>query len=170
MYKTRAAFECFPHFSNVLNVQSVLSQCTSSFALWCIIIMASSASGQYAANSVFWLATRAAKMEQYCTPEIASFVPANTISPKFKRVHESFLSRKLVSAKVKDFLWFLCLYETRKRENRKRQREWKQKKMLMSFKKIRRRGSGFEMWTNKPIKRLYFLHLSNQDIGVRAIT
>ena len=40
--------------------------------------------GQYAANSVFWLAVR--------------FVPGNKISPKFKWVHESFLSIKLLSA------------------------------------------------------------------------
>ena len=65
---------------------------------------ASSASGQYAANSVFRLATRAGKMERYCSPGTARFVPANKISPKFKRVHENFLSLKLLSAKVKDFL------------------------------------------------------------------
>ena len=65
--------------------------------------MASSASGQYAANSVFWLATRARKMERYCSPGTARFVPATKISPKFKRVHESFLSPKLFSAKVKRF-------------------------------------------------------------------
>ena len=57
--------------------------------------MASSASGQYAANSVFCLATRAGKMERYCPPEIARFVPASKISPKFKRVHESFLSQNI---------------------------------------------------------------------------
>ena len=62
-----------------------------------IYYMASSASGQYAANSVFWLATRAGKMERYCPPGTARFVPANKISPKFKRVHESFLSPKLFS-------------------------------------------------------------------------
>ena len=65
------------------------------------IYMASSASGQYAANSVFLLATRAGKMVRYCPPGTARFVPAKKISPKFKRVHESFLSPKLFSAKVK---------------------------------------------------------------------
>ena len=40
-------------------------------------------------------------MERYCPPETARFVPGNKISPKFKRVHESFLSLKLLSAKVK---------------------------------------------------------------------
>ena len=57
--------------------------------------MASSASGQYAANSVFWLATRAGKMERYCPPGIARFVPTNKISPKFKWVHESFVSQNI---------------------------------------------------------------------------
>ena len=42
-------------------------------------------------------------MERYCPPGTARFVPANKISPKFKRVHESFLSLKLLSAKVKRF-------------------------------------------------------------------
>ncbi|KAK2568729.1 hypothetical protein P5673_006727 [Acropora cervicornis] len=37
-------------------------------------------------------------MERYCPPGTARFVPANKISPKFKRVHESFLSLKLLSA------------------------------------------------------------------------
>ena len=65
--------------------------------------MASSASGQYAANSVFWLATRAGKMERYCPPGIARFVPANKISPKFKRVHESFLSQNIFRDSKKIF-------------------------------------------------------------------
>ena len=68
-----------------------------------IYYMPSSASGQYAANSVFRLATRAGKMERNCPPGTARFVPANKISPKFKRVHESYLSLKLLSAKVKRF-------------------------------------------------------------------
>ena len=100
--------------------------------------MASSASGLYAANSVFWLATRVGNMEWYCRPETFRFVPPNKISPKFKRVHECFLSLKIFSAKVKSFFFrFLCLYGTRKRENRKRQLEWKQRKQKCSheFKK-----------------------------------
>ena len=68
-----------------------------------IYYMASSASGQYAGNSVFWLATRAGKMERYCPPGIARFVPANKISPKFKRVHERFLSQTDISVTVKRF-------------------------------------------------------------------
>ena len=42
-------------------------------------------------------------MERYCPPGTARFVPANKISPKFKRVHESFLLLELLSAKVKRF-------------------------------------------------------------------
>ena len=42
-------------------------------------------------------------MERYCPPWTTRFVPANKISPKFKRVHESFLSSKLFSAKVRRF-------------------------------------------------------------------
>ena len=89
-----------------------------------IYYMASSASGQYAANSVFWLATRAGKMERYCSPGTARFVPANKISPKFMQVHESFLSLKLLSAKVKRF-FVICLSLW---NQKKRQREWKQRK------------------------------------------
>ena len=33
--------------------------------------------------------------ERYCPPGIARFVPANKISPKFKWVHESFLSQNI---------------------------------------------------------------------------
>ena len=42
-------------------------------------------------------------MERYCPPGTARFVPANKILPKFKGVHENFLSLKLLSAKVKGF-------------------------------------------------------------------
>ena len=91
--------------------------------------MASSASGQYAANSVFRLATRAGKMERYCPPGTARFVPVNKISPKFKRVHESFLSPKLFSSKVKRYFVFsLSLW------NQKTRMKTKKTKMLMSFK------------------------------------
>ena len=68
-----------------------------------IIIMASSASGQYAANSVLWLDTQAGKMEWYCLPGTSRFLPANKISPKFNPVHESLISPKLFSAAVKRF-------------------------------------------------------------------
>ena len=92
--------------------------------------MASSASGQYAANSVFWLATRAGKMEQYCPPGTARFVPANKISPV--RVHESFLSPKLFSAKVKRFFCVFSVFmEPEKASTRMKT---KKTKMLMSFK------------------------------------
>ena len=63
-------------------------------------------------------------MERYCPPGTARFVPANKISPKFKRVHESFLSPKLFSAKVKrSFVFSLSLWN-----QKKQQREWKQRK------------------------------------------
>ena len=42
-------------------------------------------------------------MERYYPPGTARFVPTNRISPKFKRLHESFLSLKLLSARVKSF-------------------------------------------------------------------
>ena len=81
-----------------------------------IYYVASSAGGQYAANSVFLLATQAGKMERYCPSGTARFVPANKISPKFKRVHESFLSPKLFSAKVKRFFVIsLSLWNQKKR-------------------------------------------------------
>ena len=56
------------------------------------------------------------KKERYCLPGTARFVPANKISPKFKRVHESFLSLKLLSAKVKRlFVISLSLWNQKKR-------------------------------------------------------
>ena len=93
--------------------------------------MASSASGQYAANSVFCLATRAGKMERYCPPGTARFVPANKISPKFKRVHESFLSLKLLSVKVKRFFVIFFFMEPEKASTRMKT---KKTKMLINFK------------------------------------
>ena len=84
--------------------------------------MASSASEQYAANSVHVLIGYPSGQDGAILParwsDTARFVPANKISPKFKRVHESFLSLILLSAKVKGFfLRFLCLYGTRKSVN-----------------------------------------------------
>ena len=83
--------------------------------------MASCASGQYAANSVFWLATRAGKMERYCPPGIARFVPANKISPKFKRVHESFLSQNIFRDNEKVFCDLFVRMEL---ENEKTERRY----------------------------------------------
>ena len=62
-------------------------------------------------------------MEQYCPPGTARFVPANKISPKFKRVHESFLSLKLLSAKVKRFFVIFLSYGTRKSVNENENKE-----------------------------------------------
>ena len=53
-------------------------------------------------------------MERYCPPGTAHYVPANKISPKFKRVHDSFLSLKLLSAKVKRFCDFSVFMEPEK--------------------------------------------------------
>ena len=84
--------------------------------------MASSASGQYAANSVFWLATRAGKMERYYPPRTARFVPANKISPKFKRVHDYFLLRFFViSPETREYLFILSC---QKPENGKWSPNW----------------------------------------------
>ena len=63
-------------------------------------------------------------MKRYCLPGAARYVPPDKISPKFKRLHESFLSPKLFSAKVnKDFVRFLCLYGTRKSVNENENKE-----------------------------------------------
>ena len=116
------------HFTSLLKVLSVSICERGRELLFCVsgmpfYYMASSASGQYAVNSVFWLATRAGKMERYCPPGTARFVPTNKILPKFKQVHETFLSPELFFAKVKRFLVFsLSLWN-----QKKRQREWKQK-------------------------------------------
>ena len=71
-------------------------------------------------------------MKRYCPPGTARFVPANKISPNFKQVHESFLSPKLFSAKVKRFFCdFSVLMELEKASTRMK---IKKTKMLMSFK------------------------------------
>ena len=70
-------------------------------------------------------------MERYCPPGTARFVPANKISPKFKRVHESFLSLKLLSAKVKRFFVISVFMEPEKASTRMKT---KKTKMLISFK------------------------------------
>ena len=77
-----------------------------------------SAKGQYAANSLFWLATGAGKIERYYPPGTVRFVPANKISPKFKQVP------KLFSAKLKRFF----VISLPSWNQKKRQREWKQRK------------------------------------------
>ena len=76
---------------------------------------------------MIWQAPRAVSMRRIlCSdwlPErarwsdTARFVPANKISPKFKRVHESFVSPKLFSAKVKRvFVISLSLWSQKKRQ------------------------------------------------------
>ena len=70
-------------------------------------------------------------MERYCPPGTARLVPANKISPKFKRVHERFLSPKLFSAKVERFFVFSVVMEPEKASNRMKT---KKTNMLMSFK------------------------------------
>ena len=75
---------------------------------------------------IIWQAPRAGSMrrilccdwllERARWSDSARFVPANKISPKFKRVHESFLSLKLLSAKVKRFFVIsLSLWNQKKR-------------------------------------------------------
>ena len=71
-------------------------------------------------------------MERYCPPGNARFVPANKILPKFKQVHESFLSPKLFSAKVKRFVVISLFYGTRKSVN---ENENKEKRHVDEFKK-----------------------------------
>ena len=57
------------------------------------------------------------KKERYCPPGTARFVPANKILPKFKQVHESFLSLKLFSAMVKRlFVISLSLWNKKRRQ------------------------------------------------------
>ena len=70
-------------------------------------------------------------MERYCPPGTARFVPANKISPKFKRVHETFLSLELLSAKNKIFCDFSVFMEPEKASTRMKT---KKTKMLISFK------------------------------------
>ena len=88
--------------------------------------MASSASGQYAANSVFWLATRAGKMERYCPPGTARFVPAN----KILQIKFSFAKMIFCQGK-KTFCVFSVFMEPEKASTRMKT---KKTKMLMSFK------------------------------------
>ena len=50
-------------------------------------------------------------MERYYPPGTARFVPANKLSPKFKRVHESFLLLKLFSANTKHIFCDFSVFE-----------------------------------------------------------
>ena len=71
-------------------------------------------------------------MERYCPPRTARFVPGNKISPRVKRVHQSFLSPKLFSAKVKRFFAIsLSLWNQKELQQERKQRE---QKLLISFK------------------------------------
>ena len=70
------------------------------------------------------------KMERYCPRGTARFVPANKISPKFKRVHESFLLAEITFwLGKKIFCDFSVLLN-----QKKRQREWnKENKNVDTF-------------------------------------
>ena len=131
--------------------------------------MASSLSGQYAANSVFWLATRAGKLKWYCPPGTAHFVPANKISPKFKRVHERFLSPKFFSAKVKRlFVIALSLWN-----HKKRQREWKQRKQncwwVLKIRSVTKTGKHKSLfWIWKFEFEIWIWNVTNQMIVFSA--
>ena len=70
-------------------------------------------------------------MKRYCPPGTARSVPANKISPKFKPVHESFLSPKLFSAKVKRVFVISVFMKPEKASTRMKT---KKTKMLMTFK------------------------------------
>ena len=79
-----------------------------------------------------WLPEWASDTARPGLPGTARFVPANKISPKFMRVHESFLSLKLLSAKVKGFFCdFSVVKEPEKASTRMKT---KKTKMLISFK------------------------------------
>ena len=58
-------------------------------------------------------------MVRYCPPRITRFVPANKISPEFKRVHESFPSPKLFSAKVRRFFVIYLTFWNQKKASTK---------------------------------------------------
>ena len=68
------------------------------------------------------------KMEQYCPPGTAHFVPANKISPKFRRVHKSFLLLKLFSANTKRFFVISLSLRNQKTGKPKASRRMKTKK------------------------------------------
>ena len=73
--------------------------------------------------------------KEYCLPGTARFIPANKISPKFKRVHESFLSPKLFFCQSKKmFCVFSVFMEPEKASTRMKTKKTKKTKMLMSFK------------------------------------
>ena len=59
-------------------------------------------------------------MERYCPPGIARFVPANKISPKFKRVHESFLSQNTFRDSKKIFCDLFVGMELENEKTKKR--------------------------------------------------
>ena len=59
-------------------------------------------------------------MERYCPPGIARFIPANKISPKFKRVDESFLSQNIFRGSKKIFCDLLVGMELEKEKTETR--------------------------------------------------
>ena len=85
-------------------------------------------SGQYAANSVFWLATRGGKMERYCSPGHVHFVPTNKI---FAKIQAGFFCQNYFLLRLKDFCDFSVSMEPEKASTRI---QTKKTKMLMSFK------------------------------------
>ena len=87
--------------------------------------------------------------EQYCPPRTSRFVPANKILPKFKQVHESFLSLKLLSAKVKRFVVISPSLWNQKTGKPKASMRMKTKKtkMLMCLK---------NMFCNKQVRQPFF--------------
>ena len=87
-----------------------------------IYYMASSASGHYAANSVFWLATRAGKMERYCPPGTARFVnfaKVQACARKFSFTEIIFCQGKTI------FCVFSVFMEPEKASTRMKQRKQK---------------------------------------------
>ena len=83
-------------------------------------------------------ASTSSRMKTKKTKMLMSFkirfehVPANKISPKFKRVHESFLSPELFSAKVKRFFCVFSVFI--QPEKASTRMKIKKTKMFMSFK------------------------------------
>ena len=70
-------------------------------------------------------------MERYCPPGTARFVPANKISPKFKRVPKFSLAEITFCSGKKTFCDFSVFMEPEKASTRMKT---KKTKMLISFK------------------------------------
>ena len=105
---------CMPAYCTYHNILPCMSICclVSPFIIW----QAPRAGSMRRILCSDWLPERA-RWSDTTRPGLPVSFPQIKISPKFKRVHQSFLSLKLLSAKVKrSFVISLSLWNQKKRQ------------------------------------------------------